>query len=230
MQDCNSDTGAAFWRRTRGNFHWRLVLATLAFLALGLTACQAPPRNSNPPRTPTPGLAVATFAGGCFWCMEPPFDRVDGVVATVSGYTGGQAPNPDYESVASGWTGHAEAVQVEYDPQRVSYEALLGIYWRNVDPTVRDRQFCDIGSAYRAAIFYHNEAQRRAAEASRAQIERSKPFPQPIVIDIVPASAFYAAESYHQDYYLKNPWVYNYYRMRCGRDRRLEELWGPNPG
>jgi peptide-methionine (S)-S-oxide reductase len=206
------------------------TLAALATLTLGLAACQAPPRNGNPPRAPTPGLAVATFAGGCFWCLEPPFDRIDGVVATISGYTGGHTPDPDYESVAGGWTGHAEAVQVEYDPNRVSYEALLATFWRNVDPTVRDRQFCDVGSAYRAAIFYHDESQRRAAEVSRAELVRSKPFPQPIVIDIVPASAFHPAEDYHQDYYLKNPWIYNYYRMRCGRDERLRQLWSTPPG
>ncbi len=206
------------------------TLAALATLTLGLAACQAPPRNANPPRVPTSGLAVATFAGGCFWCLEPPFDRIDGVVATISGYTGGHTPDPDYESVAGGWTGHAEAVQVEYDPNRVSYEALLATFWRNVDPTVRDRQFCDVGSAYRAGIFYHDESQRRAAEVSRAELVRSKPFPQPIVIDIVPASAFHPAEDYHQDYYLKNPWIYNYYRMRCGRDERLRQLWGTPPG
>jgi peptide-methionine (S)-S-oxide reductase len=202
-----------------------LTGALCAALALALPACQAP-RQTNPARTPTPGLAVATFAGGCFWCMEPPFDRLDGVMATIAGYTGGHTPDPTYESVSGGWTGHAEAVQVEYDPGKVSYETLLATFWRNVDPTVRDRQFCDIGSPYRPAIFYHDEAQRRAAEASRAQLERSKPFPQPIVVDILPAAAFHPAEDYHQDYYLKNPVRYRYYATGCGRYSRLDDLWG----
>ena len=177
-----------------------------------------------------PGHAVATFAGGCFWCMEPPYDKLPGVVATISGYTGGRKANPTYQEVSSGSTGHAEAVQVIYDPAKVSYEKLLEVFWVNVDPTVKDRQFCDVGNQYRTGIFYHDEAQRRAAEASRAAIEKSKPFKEPIVVPIEMAGTFYPAEEYHQDYYKKNPIRYTYYRTGCRRDSRLKELWGDRAG
>ena len=180
--------------------------------------------------TVPPGHAVATFAGGCFWCMEPPYDKLPGVVATISGYIGGQKANPTYQEVSAGTTGHTEAVQVVYDPKKVSYEKLLEVYWVNVDPTVKDRQFCDAGSQYRTGIFVHDEAQRRAAEASRAQVEKSKPFREPIVVPIENASKFYPAEDYHQDYYSKNPIRYNYYRTGCRRDARLKELWGDRAG
>jgi peptide-methionine (S)-S-oxide reductase len=176
--------------------------------------------------TVPPGHAVATFAGGCFWCMEPPFDKLDGVDATISGYTGGRVANPSYEQVSSGTTGHAEAVQVVYDPKKVSYGKLLEVYWVNIDPTVKDRQFCDGGTQYRTAIFYHDEAQRKAAEASKANVEKTKPFKEPIVTPVEMASAFYPAEEYHQDYYKKNPVRYNLYRTGCGRDARLKQLWG----
>jgi peptide-methionine (S)-S-oxide reductase len=171
-------------------------------------------------------LAKATFAGGCFWCMEPPYDKLDGVVSTTSGYIGGHTSKPTYEAVSAGGTGHAEAVEITYDPTRVSYAKLLDVYWRNIDPTVRNRQFCDVGDQYRSAIFYHDAEQRRLAEASKAALARSKPFPQPVVTEIVPAGVFTRAEAYHQDYYLKNPLRYKFYRHRCGRDQRLEELWG----
>ena len=177
-----------------------------------------------------PGYAVATFAGGCFWCMEPPFDKLSGVRATISGYTGGTKVNPTYEEVSSGRTGHAEAVQVIYDPKKISYEQLLDVYWHNVDPTVKDRQFCDSGSQYRTAIFYHDQAQRQAAEASKAALEKSKPFREPIVTQIVMAGPFYPAEDYHQDYYKKNPVRYQIYRTGCGRDARLKDLWGDKAG
>jgi len=177
-----------------------------------------------------PGHAVATFAGGCFWCMEPPYDKIPGVTATISGYTGGRTANPTYEQVSSGTTGHAEAVQVVYDPKKVTYEKLLEVFWVNVDPTVKDRQFCDGGTQYRTGIFYHDEAQRRAAEASKAALEKSKPFKEPIVTPIEMASAFYPAEEYHQDYYMKNPVRYNFYRTGCGRDARLKQLWGDKAG
>jgi peptide-methionine (S)-S-oxide reductase len=170
--------------------------------------------------------AVATFAGGCFWCMEPPFDTLDGVLSTTSGYTGGSVENPTYEQVSAGGTGHAEAIEVRYDPDRVSYEELLEVFWRNIDPTAVDRQFCDRGSQYRSGIFVHNAAQRQAAERSKAELEASKPFDGPIVTEIADAGPFYAAESYHQNYYKKNPIRYKYYRFSCGRDQRLEELWG----
>jgi peptide-methionine (S)-S-oxide reductase len=177
-----------------------------------------------------PRVAVATFAGGCFWCMEPPFDKLDGVISTVSGYTGGQVQSPTYEQVSAGRTGHTEAVQVTYDPSKVTYEKLLDVFWRNIDPTVKDRQFCDIGSQYRSGIFVHDAEQRRLAEASKAGLERSKPFKGAIVTEIANAGAFYPAEEYHQDYYLKNPVRYRYYRAGCGRDARLKELWGERAG
>jgi len=171
-------------------------------------------------------LAKATFAGGCFWCMEPPYDKLDGVVSTTSGYIGGHTKNPTYEAVSAGGTGHAEAVEIAYDPAKISYAKLLDVFWRNIDPTVRNRQFCDVGDQYRSAIFYHDAEQKRLAEASKAALAQSKPFPQPIVTEIVPAGVFTPAEAYHQDYYLKNPLRYKFYRYRCGRDQRLEALWG----
>jgi peptide-methionine (S)-S-oxide reductase len=169
-------------------------------------------------------LARATFAGGCFWCMEPPFDKLDGVVSTTSGYTGGQKANPTYEEVSAGTTGHTEAVEIVYDPRKVTYAQLLDVFWRNIDPTTPDRQFCDIGSQYRAAIFFHDESQRRLAEESKQVVAQR--LRQPIVTQVVPAATFYVAEEYHQDYYKKNPIRYKFYRTGCGRDRRLEQLWG----
>jgi peptide-methionine (S)-S-oxide reductase len=188
--------------------------------------------GAYPAATPAvpPGQAVATFAGGCFWCMEPPFDNIPGVTATISGYTGGRKVNPTYQEVSSGTTGHAEAVQVIYDPKKVSYEKLLETFWVNIDPTVKDRQFCDAGNQYRTAIFYHDEAQRKAAEASKAALEKSRPFKEPIVTPIEMAGAFYPAEDYHQDYYRKNPVRYQLYRNGCGRDARLKQLWGDRAG
>jgi len=174
-----------------------------------------------------PATAVATFAGGCFWCMEPVFDALDGVLSTTSGYTGGTRHNPTYEEVSSGSTGHTEAIQVRYDPARVSYDRLLDVYWHNIDPTAENRQFCDRGTQYRTAIFYHDEAQRLAAERSRAELERSGAIAVAIATDIVAAGNFYPAEDYHQDYYRKNPVRYQRYHDACGRDERLEELWGP---
>jgi peptide-methionine (S)-S-oxide reductase len=175
-------------------------------------------------------LANATFAGGCFWCMEPPFDKLDGVVSTTSGYIGGTTKQPTYHEVSSGATGHAEAVQIVYDPKKVSYEKLLEVFWHNVDPTVKDRQFCDIGTQYRTSIFYHDAEQKRLAEASKAALAKSKPFKAEIVTPIVAAGDFWPAEDYHQDYYMKNPVRYKLYRGGCGRDARLEELWGQAAG
>jgi peptide-methionine (S)-S-oxide reductase len=168
----------------------------------------------------------ATFAGGCFWCMEAPFDTLPGVVSVTVGYTGGSVRNPGYEQVSAGGTGHAEAVQISYDPRKISYETLLHVFWRNIDPTVKNRQFCDVGSQYRSAIFYHSEQQRRLALAAKAALTKNKPFTEPIVTEIVPATDFYRAEDYHQQYYRKNPIRYKYYRASCGRDRRLQQLWG----
>jgi peptide-methionine (S)-S-oxide reductase len=169
--------------------------------------------------------AKATFAGGCFWCMEPPFDKLDGVISTISGYAGGKKKNPTYEEVSAGKTGHAEVVQITYDPKKITYEKLLEVFWRNVDPLTPNRQFCDVGSQYRTAIFYHDETQKRLAEESKKAL--SKRFKEPIVTEIVAAAEFYPAEDYHQDYYIKNPLRYKYYRYNCGRDQRLEALWGP---
>jgi peptide-methionine (S)-S-oxide reductase len=169
---------------------------------------------------------IATFAGGCFWCMEPPFDKLDGVISTTSGYTGGHQANPTYKQVSAGSTGHAEAIQIEYDPEKVSYEELLAVFWNNIDPTTANSQFCDHGSQYRSGIFYHNDAQKNAAEKSLNKLNQTKSFDEPVVTEITAASTFYPAEEYHQDYYQKNLLRYKYYRFACGRDQRLEELWG----
>jgi peptide-methionine (S)-S-oxide reductase len=169
-------------------------------------------------------VAVATFAGGCFWCMEPPFDKLDGVISTTSGYTGGHKDDPTYYQVSDGVTGHAEAVEIRYDPNKVSYATLLETFWRNIDPLAKDRQFCDSGSQYRSAIFYHDEEQKRLAIASRDRIAKERGWT--IQTEIVAASKFWPAEEGHQDYYLKNPVRYKYYRNGCGRDARLEQLWG----
>jgi peptide-methionine (S)-S-oxide reductase len=174
--------------------------------------------------------ATAIFAGGCFWCMEPPYDKLDGVLSTVSGYIGGHVARPTYKQVSSGTTGHAEAVKITYDPTRVSYERLLEVFWHNVDPLTANAQFCDHGSQYRSAIFYLDENQRRLAEESRRELAASGRFDRPIVTEIVEAGTFYAAEDYHQDYYEKNPLRYKYYRHGCGRDRRLREVWGEDAG
>lgn len=175
-------------------------------------------------------LEKATFAGGCFWCMEHPFDELPGVVSVTPGYTGGQKKSPTYEEVSAGKTGHAESIQIVYDPAQVTYEKLLDVFWHNIDPTVRDRQFCDSGNQYRSAIFYHNEKQRLLAVQSKAALERNKPFRDPVVTEISQAGEFYPAEEYHQHYYRKNPIRYKYYRTACGRDRRLKELWGDAAG
>ena len=170
--------------------------------------------------------AKATFAGGCFWCVEADFDKVPGVLSTTSGYIGGTVANPTYQQVSGKGTGHAEAVEIVFDPTKVSYAQLVEKFWRTIDPTTKDRQFCDAGSPYRTAIFTHDAAQAAVVQASLAALEKSKPFKEPIVTQIVPAGPFYAAEDYHQDYYKKNPVRYNYYRTSCGRDARLEQLWG----
>ena len=201
----------------------RGITTHLAFLLVVGAGVGATPGDAEEP----PTSAVATFAGGCFWCMEPVFDALEGVISTTSGYTGGTLRSPTYEEVSSGSTGHTEAIQVRYDPARVSYERLLEVYWRNIDPTVSNRQFCDRGTQYRTAIFYHDEAQRLAAEKSRAELDSSGAFAVAIATDIVAAGPFYPAEDYHQDYYLKNPVRYQRYHDACGRDERLEELWGP---
>jgi len=177
-------------------------------------------------QTLPPGAAQATFAGGCFWCVEEAMDKVPGVISTTSGYMDGGKKNPTYREVSSGRTGHAEVVQVVYDPQKVSYERLLEQFWLNHDPTVTNRQFCDAGSQYRPAIFWYTEEQKRLAEASKAKWEKEKPFKQPILTPIVKATEFWPAEDYHQDYYKKNPIRYKFYVNGCGRYARLDDLWG----
>jgi peptide-methionine (S)-S-oxide reductase len=175
-------------------------------------------------KTPPAQLATAIFAGGCFWCVEADFDKLSGVTKTESGYVGGKLPNPTYEQVSAGGSGHAEAVRVTYDPNKVTYEQLLEYFWRQVDPTVKDRQFCDIGNQYRTAIFYLDETQRRAAAASKEALRKNSRLPH-IYTEIAPAGTFYLAEEYHQDYYRKNPIRYKYYRSSCGRDARIKEVW-----
>ncbi|MBE9076014.1 peptide-methionine (S)-S-oxide reductase MsrA [Romeria aff. gracilis LEGE 07310] len=171
-------------------------------------------------------LAEAVFAGGCFWCMEKPYDQLPGVVSTISGYTGGEVENPSYQQVSAGTTGHVEALQVRYDPEQISYEELLPVFWHNIDPVDDQGQFCDKGSQYRSAIFYQNEEQRQLAEASKRSLKASNKFDQPIATDLLPASEFYPAEDYHQNYYQTHPVRYKVYRFGCGRDQRLSELWG----
>lgn len=195
----------------------RISLAALLLGGLGWAQAQT---------TAAPTTARAVFAGGCFWCVESDFDKVAGVLSTTSGYTGGTVANPSYEQVSSKRTGHAEVVEVVFDPAKVSYEKLVEHFWRTTDPTTKDRQFCDAGTPYRNAIFPVDAAQMQAALASRAALEKSKPFNEPIVTEIVAATAFYPAEEYHQNYYKKNPVRYQYYRSGCGRDARVKQLWG----
>ena len=200
--------------------YFAAVVVALAGVAVNPAYAQTPK-----PAAEKPATAKATFAGGCFWCMEEAFDKVPGVVATISGYMGGKTKNPTYEQISGGRTGHAEVVEIQYDPKRVNYEKLLEVFWRNIDPTQKDAQFCDQGSQYRSGIFYHDEEQRKLAEASKAALMKNKPFKGEIVTEITRASEFYAAEDYHQDYYLKNPVRYKFYKTGCGREARLKELW-----
>jgi peptide-methionine (S)-S-oxide reductase len=195
-------------------------MALLAGLLLGVALAA----TAAEPVAKAQTTATAIFAGGCFWCMVHPFDELPGVVSVISGYTGGHKVNPTYHEVSAGDTGHVEAVQIAYDPKQIGYEKLLEVFWRNVDPLDKGGQFCDRGSTYTTAIFYVNEEQKKLAEQSKAAIE--KKLGKPVVTAIRPAATFYAAEDYHQDYYQKNPLRYKYYRYNCGRDQRLEELWG----
>lgn len=219
-----------------------LPLALPIGLALALTAChtangQSPasqpttPTEGTPlePDTAPPGMAIATFAGGCFWCMEGPFDKLEGVTATISGYTDGTVPHATYKQVGQGRTGHTEGIRVIYDPAKITYETLLHHFWRNIDPTQKDGQFCDRGPMYRTGIYPHTPEQQRLAEASRDQLAATGKLPGPIVTEIKPASPFYRAEDYHQDFYKKDPAHYHRYRIGCGRDARLIELWGKQP-
>jgi peptide-methionine (S)-S-oxide reductase len=199
-------------------------MPTAWFTLAVITMLGSAPAHERQPLVGAQDHAVATFAGGCFWCVEEAFDHVRGVVSTTSGYTGGRVENPTYEQVSAGATGHLESVQVIYDPEVVSYRQLLEVFWSNIDPTDAGGQFCDRGSSYGSAIFYRNEEQRRLADTSKREIERARGFE--VVTPILPAMTFYPAEGYHQDYHRKNPVRYKFYKWNCGRARRLQEVWG----
>jgi peptide-methionine (S)-S-oxide reductase len=193
------------------------LLSAVLLLCATVAAAQAQTNASSQ-------TATATFAGGCFWCVEADFDKVPGVISTTSGYTAGKVANPTYGQVSAGGTGHTEAVEVVYDPAKVSYEQLVTFFWRTIDPLVKDQQFCDHGDMYRTAIFYRNDQEKQVAESTKAQVEQQ--LKKPVLTEIAPAAPFYKAEDYHQDYYLKNPNRYKFYRWNCGRDQRLEAIWG----
>jgi methionine-S-sulfoxide reductase len=209
-----------------------IIIAVLAILGAGLAVSLAlagekgGTRESGTSPTANAKLEKATFAGGCFWCMEPPFEKLPGVVSVTSGYTGGRTVNPTYKEVSRGGTGHAETVEILYDPRQVTYAQLLDIFWRQIDPTTPDRQFVDVGDQYRPAIFYHSPEQKKLAEESRDALAASGRFTKPIATEIVQAGTFYPAEEYHQDYYLKNPIRYKFYRSGSGRDAYLDSVWG----
>lgn len=210
---------------------WRRRLLASSILVLGglLAACepsaaQAPQPQASASTVENPGVAI--FAGGCFWCTESDFDKVPGVIETTSGYIGGHVDNPTYEQVSAGSSGHIEAVRVRFDPSKTSYAKLLEAFWPTIDPITANAQFCDRGPQYRSAIFYSNAEEQQLAEASKAALDKSGRLPAPVVTEILAASTFYPAEDYHQDYYQRNPLRYNYYRNGCGRDQRLEKLWG----
>jgi peptide-methionine (S)-S-oxide reductase len=206
----------------------KFVLKIRSFLLAAFIAFPIIAGAQAPATAPT--TAKATFAGGCFWCMEGPFDVLDGVISTTSGYIGGKTKNPTYKEISTGTTGHTEAVQVVYDPKKITYEKLLYVFWRNIDPTTKNQQFCDVGSQYRAGVFYHDDAQKKLADESKAALLKSKPFKGDIVSEITAASEFTAAEEYHQDYYKKNALQYKFYRSGCGRDAKLKQLWGDEAG
>ncbi len=194
------------------------LMFLLSFFILGMTEVKS--------EKPMSATETATFAGGCFWCTEHAFDEVTGVLSTTSGYTGGHKKNPTYQDVSAGGTGHVEVVQVVFDPDQVSYEQLLDVFWRNIDPTVKNQQFCDHGDQYRSEIFTHSEKQHKLALASKIALKKNKPFKEPIFTEITEATTFYPAEEYHQDFHHKNPVRYKFYRFSCGRDQRLQVLWG----
>ena len=205
-------------------------VAALVVAGVVLTQGRGGTAPAPSPAAMKPGQAKATFAGGCFWCMEPPFEKLPGVVSVTSGYIGGPEKNPTYEQVSNHRTGHAEAVEIVYDPKVIGYERLLEVFWHNVDPTTDDRQFCDVGRQYRTGIFVHDATQRRLAEESKRTIEKTKAFPGPVRTPIEDAGPFWVAEEYHQDFYRKSPVRYYSYRAGCGRDHRLSELWGDKAG
>jgi peptide-methionine (S)-S-oxide reductase len=202
------------------------LIACLSAVIVGGAAMAYAAQEGPAPSSPSSRTEKATFAGGCFWCMEPPFEKLKGVLSVTSGYAGGNTENPNYEEVSSGGTGHAEAVEVLYDPAQISYTKLLEVFWRNIDPTTKDRQFVDVGTQYRTAIFYHSEQQKRLAEESKKALEASGRFGKPVVTEVVPAGKFWPAEEYHQDYYKKSATRYKFYRFNSGRDQYLDRIWG----
>jgi len=205
-----------------------VILGSVAALTI-LAACEqidAQSMSTTDSQSTHSTMGIATFAGGCFWCTEADFDKLPGVISTTSGYAGGTVINPTYKQVSSGSTGHIEAVRIKFDPAKTNFAKLLAAYWLTIDPLTPNRQFCDGGPQYRSAIFYHDNNQKKQAEASKVKLAASDRFSQPIVTEILPATEFYPAEEYHQNYYIKNPIRYAYYRSGCGRDGRLEEVWG----
>ena len=221
-------------RKGRSVIHANLFLVFMTVGALagcspGPQKAQAVESSQQVPTKMPKGLEKATFGGGCFWCMEPPFDAVEGVYSTISGYMGGHKDKPTYREVSSGTTGHTEVVQVHFDPAVVSYEKLVEVFWRNIDPLVENRQFCDAGSQYRSAIFFHSAEQENVVRASKEMLAKSGVLPGPIKTEVNRAGTFFPAEEYHQDFYLKEPSHYKRYRKGCGRDRRLKALWGNQP-
>jgi len=199
--------------------HYKNILTFLLILFFSNSLLAAETENITTTDT-------AIFAGGCFWCMEPPFDKLDGVISTTSGYTSGHKKNPTYKEVSAGQTGHAEAIKIVFNPDKINYTELLDVFWKNIDPVAVNRQFCDGGTQYRSGIYFLNEQQKKAAISSLEKLEKIKPFTENIATEIKAASAFYPAEDYHQNYYQKNPLRYKFYRYSCGRDKRLNELWG----
>lgn len=208
-----------------------LAATVLSVLSFGTHSVQAQaPSAGSSAAGAAPKTEVATFAGGCFWCVESDFDKVDGVVSTVSGFMGGNTAHPTYKQVSSGGTGHYEVVQITFDPAKVSYAKLVEHFWRTIDPYDAGGQFCDRGESYKTAIFTHSAAQRTIAEASKAELEKSGPLKEPIATVVRDAGPFTAAEDYHQDFYVKSPVRYKFYRYGCGRDQRVEAIWGKKAG
>jgi methionine-S-sulfoxide reductase len=204
----------------------RTIAILIALVVAGGAFMSNAAQRGQTESPPSGRTEKATFAGGCFWCMEPPFEKLKGVLSVTSGYTGGRTEQPTYEDVSSGRTGHAEAVEVLYDPSQITYTRLLDVFWRNIDPTTKDRQFVDVGTQYRTAIFYHSEEQKRLAEESKKALEASGRLGRPIVTEIVPAGKFWPAEEYHQDYYKNSATRYKFYRFNSGRDQYLDRIWG----
>lgn len=218
-----------YWLPSSATVCYKNFISIILLFFFVLTACTQSGNLGMATKTDVPGgaeLGVAVFAGGCFWCTESDFDKLPGVVSTISGYIGGTVESPTYEQVITGKTGHVEAVQVHFDTTKTDFATLLAAYWLTINPLTADRQFCDVGGQYRSVIFYHDAMQQKQSIESKAALQASNRFTDPVVTEILPATTFYPAEEYHQNYYLKNPVRYAYYRHNCGRDKILKELWG----